>query len=69
MEKNNYAFTVLLGNLTDVVKSYGVEGIPTKFLIDRSGRIQFKHVGGGPDPKVIDELSKEIDKLLASTEK
>jgi len=65
MEKNGYSFTVLLGNQTSVPQQYGVEGIPTKFLIDRNGKIQFKHIGGGPEPKVIDELSREIDELLA----
>jgi tetratricopeptide (TPR) repeat protein len=66
MEKNGYLFTVLLGNQTSVPQQYAVEGIPTKFLIDRNGKIQFKHVGGGPDPKVIDDLSREIDELLAA---
>lgn len=66
MEKYNYSFNVLLGNLTSVSQMYGVEAIPTKFLVDQSGRIQFKHIGGGPDPKVIDELSKEIDELLST---
>ncbi len=66
MEKYNYSFNVLLGNLTSVSHMYGVDAIPTKFLVDQSGRIQFKHIGGGPDPKVIDELSKEIDELLSA---
>jgi thiol-disulfide isomerase/thioredoxin len=65
MGKYNYSFNVLIGNLTPVSKAYGVEGIPTKFLIDRSGKIQFKHIGGGLDPKVIDDLSREIDELLS----
>ena len=65
MEKNNYSFNVLLGNLTSISKIYGVDAIPVKFLIDRNGKIQFKHIGGGPDPKVIDDLSREIDELLA----
>ncbi len=65
MKKNGYSFNVLLGNETSVSKAYDVGGIPTKFLIDRNGKIQFKHIGGGPEPKVIDELSREIDELLA----
>jgi tetratricopeptide (TPR) repeat protein len=66
MEKNSYSFTVLLGNQTSVPQQYGVDGIPTKFLIDRNGKIQFKHVGGGPEPKVIDDLRREIDELLGT---
>ena len=66
MEKNGYSFTVLIGNENPVSKQYEVEAIPTKFLIDRNGNIQFKHIGGGPDPKVIDELSRELDQLLTA---
>ena len=64
MQKNGYSFTVLLGNQSSVPQQYGVEGIPTKFLIDRDGKIQFKHIGGGADAKVIDELTKELEELL-----
>ena len=65
MEKNNYSFDVLLGNLTPVSQAFGIEGIPMKFLIDRNGRIEFRHIGGDRDPKVIDDLSREIDELLS----
>lgn len=65
---NNYSFTVLLDKLVDlekrqysVVSDYGVEGIPTKFIINPAGRIVFKAVGfDGNDDKLVEELSTFI---------
>jgi tetratricopeptide (TPR) repeat protein/peroxiredoxin len=64
MTKKGYSFNVLLASGTDVQKQYGVEAIPTKFLIDKKGRIQYKHIGADPKEDVIAQLSKEIDELL-----
>ena len=57
---NNYPFEVLM-DLADpvsgknaVVESYKVTGIPTKFVIDKNGRIRFRFTGfsGGEDAAV-----------------
>ncbi len=64
MTKKGYSFEVLIAEGTDVQKSYGVEAIPTKFLIDKKGRIQFTHIGVPPNEDVVEQLSKEIDELL-----
>ncbi len=64
MTKKGYSFNVLLASGTDVQKQYGVEAIPTKFLVDKKGRIQFKHIGAPPNEDVVEQLSKEIDELL-----
>ncbi len=48
---NQYSFNVLFdtvegdGNDFDVVGAYKVSGIPTKFIVDKNGRIRFKAVG------------------------
>lgn len=48
---NKYSFNVLFdtvegeGNDFDVVGAYKVSGIPTKFIVDKNGRIRFKSVG------------------------
>jgi hypothetical protein len=45
-----------------VVESFGVDGIPTKFIIDGKGHVRFKAVGyGGNDQKVVDEITTLID--------
>jgi thiol-disulfide isomerase/thioredoxin len=63
---NKYSFQVLMDNDNKVVESYNVEGIPTKFVIDKNGVIRFKSVGwSGSDDKLISELTAMID--LANT--
>ena len=60
--KNSYTFNVLMDNEDKVVKNFGVEGIPTKFIIDGNGHIRFKSVGfSGNDEELVTELSMMIE--------
>lgn len=53
-------------DLTDaVVGKYGVTGIPTKFILDPSGRIQFKEVGYTSEEQFLEDVSMKIEMLLA----
>jgi peroxiredoxin len=62
IEKNNYTFHVLLDSENKVVEAFGVDGIPTKFIVDKNGKIQFKSVGfGGDTEKLVEELSLMIE--------
>ena len=66
--KNKYTFHVLMDNDNAVVEQFKVEGIPTKFILDKEGKIRFKSVGfDGSDDKLISELTAMIE--MASTEK
>lgn len=57
-----YDFHVLMDNDNKVIESFKVNGIPTKFVIDRSGKIRFKAIGfDGSDDKLVSELSAMID--------
>jgi hypothetical protein len=39
-----------------------VDGIPTKFVLDKEGKIRFKTVGfGGDDDGLVEELSTMIE--------
>jgi thiol-disulfide isomerase/thioredoxin len=66
---NKYDFHVLYDTETkdakgkyDVVSQFGVDGIPTKFVVDKNGNIRFKSVGwSGSDDALITELSIMID--------
>lgn len=65
---NKYVFNVLIdekgsdGRQSKVVGSFGVEGIPTKFIIDKNGHIRFKYVGySGTPEKLVDEVSNMVD--------
>lgn len=60
---NKYTFQVLYDE--GFVEKYGVEGIPTKFIIDKKGMIQFKSIGFDNGPKMIEEMTVEIDMLLS----
>ena len=60
--KNEYTFNVLMDKEDEVVKSFGVSGIPTKFVIDKNGRIRFKSVGfDGNTEGLADELKLMIE--------
>lgn len=65
---NKYSFQVLMDNDNKVIEQFKVEGIPTKFVLDKEGNIRFKSVGfSGSDDKLISELTTMIE--MASTEK
>ena len=61
--ENKYAFPVLFDK--DAVDRYGVDGIPTKFIIDKKGNIAFKSVGFIGENEMMSELTTQIDYLLA----
>ena len=62
--ENKYSFTVLFDS--DVVRKYDVSGIPTKFVIDKNGFIQFKSVGFAGDQEMISELEHQIEILQSN---
>ncbi|MBI1807750.1 MAG: redoxin domain-containing protein [Ignavibacteria bacterium] len=68
MKENKYTFPVVIDVLEGkkTVERYEVEGIPTKFIIDKKGNIAFKGVGfSGPD--MVEELTQQIELLLAES--
>jgi thiol-disulfide isomerase/thioredoxin len=73
--KNKYPFTVLYdeakaktGNDFVVIEKYAVEGIPTKFVIDRNNNIRFKAVGyNGSTEETLNEITAMIDIAAAES--
>ncbi|MEO7522541.1 MAG: TlpA disulfide reductase family protein [Ferruginibacter sp.] len=62
MDKKKYRFYVLMDNDNKMVEDFKVNGIPTKFVIDKAGKIRFKAVGfSGNDDALVDELSTMIE--------
>jgi len=59
LEKIPIAYPVLLGS-QDLIYRYGVRGLPTTFIIDRSGRIAKRLVG----MTFANTLENELNKLL-----
>jgi peroxiredoxin len=66
MKKNNYPFHVLMDFDNGTVEQYGVEGIPTKFVIDRNGQVRFRSVGFGGDT---DALAEELARMIELAKK
>jgi peroxiredoxin len=73
--KNKYDFQVLYddpkakeGNEFVVVENFKVEGIPTKFVIDRNNNIRFKAVGfNGSAEATVNEITAMIDMAAAES--
>lgn len=58
----SYTFNVLMDNEDKTVAAFGVSGIPTKFVVDKNGKIRFKSVGfNGNDDELVQELSMMIE--------
>ena len=57
-----YTFHVLMDSKDEVVKSFNVNGIPTKFIIGKDGNIRFKSVGfDGSTEKTASEMQMMIE--------
>lgn len=59
---NKYTFPVLYDDSS--VERYGVEGIPTKFMIDQKGIIRFKSIGFDGGEKMLAEIDAQLAMLL-----
>jgi thiol-disulfide isomerase/thioredoxin len=69
IDKNKYTFHVLMDNEDKVVAEFKVEGIPTKFVIDKKGMIRFKAIGyDGSEDKLMSELTSMIELASKETE-
>jgi thiol-disulfide isomerase/thioredoxin len=53
-----------LDDATGVAEKYGIEGIPITYVIDKNGKIQFKHVGFKDGNAFVNDLTSEIEVLL-----
>lgn len=62
INSKGYTFNVLMDNDDKVIGDFGVSGIPTKFIIDKNGRIRFKAIGYNGSPEgLAEELAMMID--------
>lgn len=70
---NHYTFRVLMdrkdaaSGTNKVVEAFGIQGIPSKFVIDGKGRIRFRMTGfSGTDEAAVEELSAMIGMIKNS---
>jgi thiol-disulfide isomerase/thioredoxin len=66
MKGRDLPFTVLLDRDDRVIKSYGVKGIPTKFIIDKNGNTRYD-ITGSPEEK--DALVTEVSAMIENAKK
>jgi len=64
MADSKLTFPVVYDNGFETAQKFGVEGIPTKFVIDKSGKIQFSSVGFTDGDEMANELITQIEVLL-----
>ena len=56
----------MLDDENKVVADFKVQGIPSKFVIDKNGNIRFKSVGfGGNDDGLVDEITMMVEMASA----
>lgn len=66
MTKNKYPFHVLMDETDKVVADFKVSGIPTKFIIDKSGYIRFRSIGfDGNDDALVNEMNMMVEMASA----
>ncbi len=58
-------FPMYIDSKDEVVRQYGVTGIPTKFYLGKDGRVQFKEVGMTPEEQFLEDATTRIEALLA----
>lgn len=59
--QHKYAFNVVLDDKDKTVADYNVRGIPTKFIINKNGQLEFSSVGFSGDT---DALAEEISLMI-----
>ena len=62
--EGKYTFPIVYDNGYATAQRYSVEGIPTRVIIDRSGKIQFVNVGISNDADMVNDLITQIETLL-----
>ena len=65
LSNNPYTFPIFFDLKDEMVKGYGVTGIPSKFILDKNGIGRFMEVGLADEQTFIDQTSMKIDALLA----
>ncbi|MGM9510204.1 redoxin domain-containing protein [Larkinella sp. GY13] len=67
VQQRQYTFPVLLDLNTSVARSYQVNGIPTKVVIDADGMIRYTSIGySGSSESVVEELSMVLELVTKS---
>jgi thiol-disulfide isomerase/thioredoxin len=63
LDTHPHSMTVLFDSMGAAPLAFGVRGMPSSFLVDRSGTIRFSHIGYTGD--VGDQYRRELNTLLS----
>lgn len=64
VEEGKFTFQAVFDEGSKVAQQFGAEGIPTRVVIDKNGRIRFKSVGFGDGDALVNDLTSQIEVLL-----
>jgi len=62
LQRRPVSYWVLHDPKKEVARKYGVFRIPSTFILDRTGSIRFRYMGGGPS--VEKQIEKNVEALL-----
>jgi TonB family protein len=62
VKNKGYTFKTLVDDEREVMRKYGVSGIPQVFLIDREGKVRWRTVGYGPGKEA--QLRSAVENVL-----
>ena len=63
VDEKGLRYTILVDENGSVAKQYGVQGIPTTFIIDREGKVAYYHVGY--HPSMNEGIVQEVKDVLS----
>jgi len=64
IDEGKFTFQVAFDEGSVVAQQYGIEGIPTRLVIDKNGKIQIKSAGFGDGNALVNDLMMQIEVLL-----
>lgn len=59
LEESSYTFPVVLDTEAEQIYGYGIRSVPTTFMIDKEGYIEF-YVPGAMDEETMREIIEEV---------
>jgi len=64
MSAHKFTIPVLYDEGAVTAEKFGIDGIPTHYVVDTKGKIQFKRAGLGDGDEFVNELIRQIEVLL-----
>lgn len=66
-KKNGYSMPLCVDPNDDLIKKFGVTGLPTRIFLDKDGKVQYREFGFGDPNQVRDSMDEILDILLSES--